>query len=198
MKRRRTEMMSDWSFRVMTLFFRVIDFIHPYIDRRVRQFDIKEGMTVVDYGCGPGRYTVRFAGIVGDRGRVYAVDIHKLAIDAVTKKKQSQRLENVAPILADGYDSMLSDNIADVVCAIDMFFAIENPTKFLKELRRIAKPDGTLVVDDGHQPRKETKKKILSSACWDIVEETSDHLKCKPRCNQDAWRSKKLNHTEGK
>ena len=178
--------MSNWSFRMMALFFRFTDFIHPHIDRRVEQFGIKEGMTVVDYGCGPGRYAIRFARLVGSKGKVYAVDIHKLAIDAVIKKKEKERLENVAPILTNGYDSTLPDNIADVVCAIDMFFAIENPTEFLEELRRIAKPDGMLVIDDGHQRRSKTNEKILNSACWDIVEETRDHLKCKPRYSQGA------------
>ena len=184
--RRRTGTMSNWSFRMMTLFFRVVDFIHPYIDRRVERFGIKEGMTVVDYGCGPGRYTVRLARLVGEKGRIYAVDIHKLAIAAVKRKKEKERLKNVAPILANGYDSTLPENVADVVCAIDMFFAIKNPTEFLRELRRIAKPDGLLVIDDGHQSRSKTKEKILSSACWEIVEETQDHLKCKPRYNRNA------------
>jgi len=75
----------------------------------------------------------------------------------------------------------LPDDVADVVCAIDMFFIIKKPTEFLAELKRITKSDGTLVIDDGHQPRDLTKTKILDSGLWDIVEETSDHLKCKPR-----------------
>jgi len=40
-----------------------------------------KGMTVVDYGCGPGRYSIKFAEIVGNQGLVYAVDIHELAIE---------------------------------------------------------------------------------------------------------------------
>jgi ubiquinone/menaquinone biosynthesis C-methylase UbiE len=83
--------------------------------------------------------------------------------------------------LINGYDSTLPDDIADVVCAIDMFFIIKEPAAFLGELRRIVKKDGRLVVDDGHQPRSETKNKILDSGFWDIVEETKDHLKCKPK-----------------
>ena len=60
-----------------------------------------------------------------------------------------------------------------------MFFIIKKPTEFLAELRRIIKSDGTLVIDDGHQPRSVTKTKILDSGLWDILEEISDHLKCK-------------------
>lgn len=180
-EKRGTERMPDLSFRVMTIMFNVIDFLYPYVKKRVNRFGISEGMTVIDYGCGPGRYSIKFAELVGKKGRVYALDIHELAIAAVNKKIEKYNLKNVQPVLVDGYDSTLLDNTADVTCAIDMFWAIKKPTEFLQEVRRITKKDGTLVVDDGHQRRSATKMKILNSGIWNIVEETKDHLKCKPR-----------------
>ena len=180
-QKRKTERMSDRSFKAMTFIFHVIDFIYPYIDRRVKKFGIKPGMTVVDYGCGPGRYTTRFAELVGEQGRVFAIDVHELAVEAVKKKIDKYRLQNVAVVLADGYDSTLPDEIAEVVCAIDMFHIIKDPTEFLAELKRITKKDGLLIVDDGHQSRRATKSSVLESGHWDIFEETRDHLKCKPK-----------------
>jgi len=177
---RNTERMSDTSFRMMTFIFMVMDFFFPYIKKRVRRFGIKSGMTVVDYGCGPGRYAIRFAEIVGEKGKVYAVDIHELAIEAVKKKIEKQDLQNIEPVLAEGYNCGLPDNIADVVCAVDMFFGIKNPTEFLRELKRITRSDGVLVIDQGHQPRSVAKEKILDSGCWDVFEESKDHMKCKP------------------
>jgi len=56
-----------------------MDFIYPYVKKRSKTFGISEGMTVIDYGCGPGRYTTEFAKIVGEKGKVYAVDIHEMA-----------------------------------------------------------------------------------------------------------------------
>jgi len=50
----------------------------------------------------------------------------------------------------------------------------------LAELKRIAKVDGVLIIDDGHQSRAKTKSKIAASGQWQIVEETADHLTCKP------------------
>ena len=179
-QRRPTERMSNLGFRLMSLTFDLVDLVHPYIDRRVTTFGIREGMTVVDYGCGPGRYTTRFAKLVGERGKVYAVDIHELAIQAVKAKSARLGLRNVVPVLAHGYASILPDHVADIVCALDMFFGIKQPTGFLAELKRITRSDGVLVMDDGHQPRQVTKEKILASGVWTIAEETSDHLKCKP------------------
>jgi ubiquinone/menaquinone biosynthesis C-methylase UbiE len=178
--RRRSERMSDFSFRGMELLFRVIDFVYPYIDKRVQRFGIRPGMTVVDYGCGPGRYTTRFTHLVGEKGRVFAVDIHELAIEAVKKRIEKQGLKTVIPVLAKGYDSGIPDGVADIVCAIDVFFAINDPTAFLKELRRITDAEGFLIIDDGHQSRKETKRKIAASGYWEVIEERKDHLKCKP------------------
>jgi hypothetical protein len=64
-ERRKSEKMPSFSFRLMTLIFSVVDFFfHPYIDMRIKNFGIKEGMTVVDSGCGSGRYTIRFSRIV--------------------------------------------------------------------------------------------------------------------------------------
>jgi len=179
-EKRKTEKMPDSAFRIMELIFKIVDLLYPYIKKRVKNFGIKEGMTVVDYGCGLGRYSINFAEVVGEKGKVYAPDIHELAIKALNKKIKKYNINNTEPILIDGYNSTLSENVADVVCAIDMFWIIKKPTEFLTELRRILKRDGTLVVDDGHAHRKETKRKILDSGIWNIVEETKDHIKCKP------------------
>jgi ubiquinone/menaquinone biosynthesis C-methylase UbiE len=100
---------------------------------------------------------------IGETGRVYAVDIHELAIEAVGRKIAQLGLHNVEPVLVSGYDSTLPDHTADVVCAIDMFFGIQGPTELLGELKRIARPDGMLVIDDEHQSREESKRKILVS-----------------------------------
>ncbi|MGB6606816.1 MAG: class I SAM-dependent methyltransferase [Atribacterota bacterium] len=179
-----TEKMSDKSFRMMSLFFKIVDFFFPYIKKRLKKFGIKDGMIVVDYGCGPGRYTLPIAEMVGIKGKVYAVDIHEMALKKVQEKIRKSGIKNIETSLAkennDGeYNSGLPDNIADIVCAIDMFFIIKRPQEFLSEIQRILKPDGILIIDDGHQSRKETKQKIDRSGIFSIIEETKDHLKYK-------------------
>jgi ubiquinone/menaquinone biosynthesis C-methylase UbiE len=183
-KSRPTEKMSNASFKIMSVTFKIIDFTFPYIKKRIKKFGIKNGMTVVDYGCGPGRYTLPLSEIVGVKGRVYAVDIHEMAIKEVQDKIKKAGITNISTVHATGnddgsYNTHLNKNIADIVCAIDMFFMIKEPTEFLTEIRRILKPDGILIIDDGHQSRKLSKQKIDSSQLFTIIEETKDHLKCK-------------------
>ena len=136
-EKRRTEKMSNTSFRMMSWTFNLIDFFYPYIKKRIKKFGIEKRMTVVNYGCGTGRYSTELAKLVGEKGKVYAVDIHELAIEAVKRKTKKMGLRNVEPILVSGYDSRVPSNTADVVCAIDMFFIIKNPTEFLREFKRI-------------------------------------------------------------
>ncbi len=67
--------MPDMAFRMMSATMALKDTLFPSADKRVATFGIREGMTVVDYGCGPGRYTTRFAKLVGEKGKVYAVGV---------------------------------------------------------------------------------------------------------------------------
>ncbi len=180
MARSDIDRMSNLGFRMMTATFAVFDFFYPRIDKRMQKFGVTKGLTVVDYGCGPGRYTLRFSKLVGESGKVYAVDVHELAVEAVKRKIEGRGLKNVVPVLARGYDSGLPQDLADMIFALDMFFGVSDPTAFLGELQRISKPDGLLILDDGHQSRATTKDKLLSSGYWSILEESKDHLKCLP------------------
>jgi ubiquinone/menaquinone biosynthesis C-methylase UbiE len=60
-KGRREDGLPDLSYRLMVALFKLGDAVYPTVARRTRGFGIKPGMTVVDYGCGPGRYTFPFA-----------------------------------------------------------------------------------------------------------------------------------------
>jgi ubiquinone/menaquinone biosynthesis C-methylase UbiE len=137
-------------------------------------------MTVVDYGCGPGRYIRGFAHAVGDKGMVYAADVHELALKYVRCKIAKYHLENVEPVFIKGSSSLIPDKTADMICAFDMFHQVENPEEFLNELHRLAKKTCQLILDDGHQSREETLRKVSACRVWKIDEEHKDHLRCSP------------------
>jgi ubiquinone/menaquinone biosynthesis C-methylase UbiE len=175
-----SERMSDQNYKLMVATMDVVDILFSHLEKRVSRFGLRSGMTVVDYACGPGRYTVHYSRLVGRQGKVYAVDIHPLAIQLVRQKMDRFGLDNVEPVLADGYASGLPGQVADLVTAIDVIFAIHDRVAFLAELKRITRPGGTLIMDDGHQPRRATLEQIAASGSWRVVEETRDFLKCSP------------------
>jgi len=179
-RQRSVERMSNASFKLMIWMFSLIDFLFPFVEKRLAGFGLQPGMSVVDYGCGPGRYTLRIARIVEGAGKVFAVDIHELAIDAVKSKIARYGLTNVQPVLAHGYNSGLPDAIADRILALDVFHGIQQPGAFLAELKRLIKPDGLLIIDAGHQQFEVARRKILESGLWRIELESKDHLECLP------------------
>ncbi len=171
------EKTPDWAFRLMTWMFEVADFFHPK-PNRLAGFGISEGFVVVDYGCGPGRYIAEASRRVGPTGKVYAVDIHPLAIHNVKKIIAALGLSNVVPVLARGYSSDVPDATADLVYALDMFHGIKDPAVLLAELRRIAKRGCVLILEDGHQSRKRTREKLSTSSLWRIEKEEKSHVNC--------------------
>ena len=172
--------MPGWAFRIMSFMFYVTD-LFISADKKVEPFNIRKGYTVVDYGSGTGRYLKKTSELVGSSGMVYAVDIHELAIESAFRKIKKHDLKNIRPIQTDGNTTDIPSDCADLIYALDMFHMVRNTFIFLKELHRISKPDGTLIIEDGHQPRSLSKEKILKSELWEIVEENKSFLTCKPK-----------------
>ena len=77
--------MANFIFRIATALMRIRGLFRDK-KREVVLTGAKRGDIILDYGCGIGFNTIPAAGIVGEEGRVYALDIHPLAIRAVEKK----------------------------------------------------------------------------------------------------------------
>src|SRR5438128_7643836 len=66
----------------------------------VTALDLKEGEVVADIGAGSGYFAFRFAHHVGDKGRVYAVDISPDMIVHCNRRVRDLNLRNVTTILS--------------------------------------------------------------------------------------------------
>jgi ubiquinone/menaquinone biosynthesis C-methylase UbiE len=109
---------------------------------------VRGGQTVLDFGCGSGHFTIAAARMVGDNGKVYALDMHPLAIEAVEKKVAKEGLPNVGTILSDR-DTGLPDESVDVVLLYRTFYLVRDKQGLLDELYRVLKPDCILSVVGG-------------------------------------------------
>ena len=83
-------------------------------------------------------------------------------------------------MLSDGIKADIPENSVKIVFALDMFHMVKNPDHFLREISRIIRADGILFIEDGHQPRKTSRDKIMKSGFWKIKEEEKRFLKCIP------------------
>ena len=173
------ERMPGSVFQIMKIFFRIYYFFKP-VDKYIAMFGIEKGDTVIDYGCGPGGFIKSASVLAGETGKVYAVDLHEMAISSVNSLVKKYKLKNVKPVLASGNKVDIPDNSSDLIYAIDMFHMVKDTVTFLNELCRISKKTGRLIIEDGHQPRLLSIEKIRSSGCWKIQSENKRYLVCTP------------------
>jgi ubiquinone/menaquinone biosynthesis C-methylase UbiE len=150
----------------MALTFKVRDFFKPRRDI-VKEVGIKEGFRMLDYGCGPGSYVTAVAELVGNSGKIYALDVNPVAIKMVKKIAAKKRLPNVETILSDCKTGLPDDDI-DVVLLYDTFHDLTDPNKVLEELHRVLKPNGILSFSDHHMKDDEIIMRMKSRGLFEL------------------------------
>ena len=139
---------GNFDFRLMAFWFTLRDVFLPR-ENVLLEVGIKPGFSIIDYGCGPGSYTIIAAKLAGETGKVYALDIHPLAIQMVKNMAAKKKLTNVEAILSDCATG-LPDQSVDVALLYDTFHDLSEPDGVLAELHRVLKPDGILSFNDHH------------------------------------------------
>ncbi|MFC1587678.1 DUF1801 domain-containing protein [Planctomycetota bacterium] len=107
------------------------------------QAGMRAGHNVLDFGSGDGNYTIPAASIVGNSGKVYALDKDKRRLNRLVTKAAS--ISNIHRLDTKGQaDIPLPDNSVDMVLLFDV--SLDNPKDFLKEFQRVLIPRGHLVI----------------------------------------------------
>ena len=107
---------------------------------------IKEGMTVLDVGCGPGFFSIELAQMVGKSGRVIASDLQEGMLRKLRDKIQGTELEERITLhMCEKNKLGLSEGV-DFVLAFYMVHEIPNQEDFLDEIRSILKPNGQVFI----------------------------------------------------
>jgi ubiquinone/menaquinone biosynthesis C-methylase UbiE len=109
---------------------------------------LREGETIADIGSGSGYFTLRFAAHVGDKGRVYAVDIDPEMIRHLNRRIRDAGLANVQTVLAEPGDPLLRDGSIDRFVVVDTWHHIENQPGYLALMKKMLKPGGQVVMID--------------------------------------------------
>ena len=172
--------MPDIAFKFMTWSYRAYGLIHN-TEQDLKKMPLKEGMTVVDYGCGPGRYTLPVAKLVGPKGKVFAVDIHPLAIKTIEEKAAGQSLTNVEAILVDSYNTGIPDSSADLVLLLDTMPLIKDYDALFGEMHRILKQDGLLFIEHARIKPSTTREIVEGSGLFTVAETRGHNMLATPK-----------------
>ena len=106
----------------MALEFKIRDSRNPRANI-LKEVGIKQGFKVLDFGCGPGGYVLPASKLVGETGKVYALDITPLAIKMVRHIVEKNGLKNVETILSDCATGLPSESL-DVALLYDVFHGL--------------------------------------------------------------------------
>lgn len=107
---------------------------------------VAPGQTVVDFGCGNGYHTLRLAQLVGETGRVLAVDIQPEMLRLLEARAQAEGITNVEPILSRQHDPSLPAAQADLILMVDVYHELSYPEEVLRGLRQALRPKGRVVL----------------------------------------------------
>ncbi len=107
---------------------------------------IREGMTVLDMGCGPGFFTLPLAHMVGIGGRVIAVDLQKGMLDKVRRKIRATDIEPRIILRQCGENDIGVAEKVDFVLLFYVVHEIKDKARFFADLSKLLPSAGQALV----------------------------------------------------
>jgi ubiquinone/menaquinone biosynthesis C-methylase UbiE len=115
-----------------------------------QELDLKKGATFLDVACGWGYYSLAASDIVGEDGKVYAVDLWKEGISSLRKEADSKGIQNLATFVSDAAQSIPVENDCVDVClmatVLHDLVGDKVDRQVMKEIVRVMKPNGALAI----------------------------------------------------
>ena len=151
-----------------------MDYMKKWFDQMGEIFLIDVGIeqnhSVIDFGCGKGTYVIPAARVVGEGGKVYAIDKNKESLDELMQRSEKIGLKNIERIdVPEGIKVPLQNESVDVVLLYDVIHLVGNRRKLLTEIYQVSKPNALVSVypkhhwDDMNMELDDVKEEIESA-----------------------------------
>lgn len=140
----------------------------------LKDIGIRKGQTILDFGCGVGHYTVPAAKVVGEEGKVYAIDKDRDALEQLMQTAESEGFKNVVPIKTSGELKInLANESVDVVILYDVlhYMNVKERRKIYGEVYRILKSDGFFSIYPKHLESDGALWNLSGMELEDIIKE---------------------------
>lgn len=153
----------------------------------LEKVELEAGQRIADLGCGAlGHFVFPAAKLVGQRGVVFAVDIQRQVLEQVDRLAKQDQIFNIKPVWADIEKfraAAIQDGSLDMALLINNLFLIKDLERARKEMARLTKAGGRLIVVDWKtsdtplgpplnlRVSREKAKKIFSGQLFKFLQE---------------------------
>ena len=117
-------------------------------EESMMKLGIKPDMNVADIGCGTGSVSFMISRLVGKLGQVIGVDSNQYAINYCNEIARSQGILNAKFIISDATSLDFESHTFDVSYSRFLFQHVKAASEALREMVRITKPGGVVMVED--------------------------------------------------
>jgi len=111
-------------------------------EQLISKLGLKATDVVVDFGCGPGFYTIPIA---RNAARTIAVDVSSRMLEITVSNAEKNHV-TVEALVSDGTAIKLDNGIVDLIFLSHVFHEVANRPKVLSEFLRIMKRSGRLAI----------------------------------------------------
>lgn len=114
--------------------------------KRILRKYIRQGMTVLDLGCGTGFFTLEIARLLRGEGKVIAVDVQEGMLDILRQKLKNSELKQQIQILNNPAQSLGFSDKIDFILAFYTFHEMKYIDHIIPELCKITKPETKILI----------------------------------------------------
>jgi len=140
---------------------------------------VQPGMTVVDVGCGMGLFSIAMARMVGDQGRVIAVDVQQKMLDVLRRRAKRAGVADRIRGHRCEQDRLGVDEQVDFALAFMMIHEVPDQRRLLGEIHGCLKPGGKFLVAEPkiHVPGNAFGRTVAlaGEVGFEVVEEPRVH-----------------------
>lgn len=147
------------------------------VEKNVLEFGLIPGQAVADFGSGAGHYALAMSKVLGQKGRVYAIDLKEDILVRLSREAEVQDTDNIRVVLGDiskPKGTQLKDECVDAVVFTNILFQLESKEPSILEAVRILKPGGIICVVEWSDLSLLPKSKTLGHEQATTKEEIKD------------------------
>ena len=131
--------------------------------RKILSPFVREGMKVLDVGCGPGFFSLELARMVGIAGSVISADLQQGMLQKLGARVRGTELEDRIYLVKCESDNINVTEKIDFALAFWMVHEVPDKASFFKQLKHVLKNNGQILIVEPklfHVSRKEFQSTV--------------------------------------